>query len=62
MMKLCEQNHNVIAFTCAECPLCKSVKALETREKEHAVTEKKIWDLEGTVADLEYQIDKLKEQ
>jgi DNA repair exonuclease SbcCD ATPase subunit len=54
-MKLCTTCD--IAYNSPECPVCQATKFLEEKDKELALKEEKIWNLEGKVADLDYQLE-----
>ena len=58
MMKLCKNNHNAIAFTDEHCPLCKANHAIKEMGKTTEKLDRTIWGLEGTVADLEFKLEK----
>jgi hypothetical protein len=60
-MKICEKNHEVIAFETDHCPLCKHTNALLEKDKELAEKDEKIWELEGTVADYNYRLEQCQE-
>jgi hypothetical protein len=57
-MKLCQNNHNAIVFTDEHCPLCKHINALAEKDKAIEKLDHTIWGLEGTVADLEFKLEK----
>jgi hypothetical protein len=54
-MKLCTTCD--IAYNSPECPVCKATKILEEKDKEVAMRDEEIWNLEGKVADLDYRLE-----
>jgi len=57
-MKLCERCN--IVHEQEGCPLCSVEKRILEIDADRARLEEKIWQLEGTIADLEYKNERLK--
>jgi hypothetical protein len=54
-MKICTTCD--IVFNSPECPACQARRFVDEKDKELALKDEKIWNLEGKVADLDYQLE-----